>query len=47
MSDGFPQGLAYRVIEMLKAKNKQNDVTAKIEVRKDLDKINFKNVDDY
>ena len=46
-SDDFPQGLAYRVIEMLKAKNKPNDVTAELELRKDLDTIHFKNADDY
>ena len=46
-SDDFPQGLAYRVIKMLKAKNKPNDVMAEIKPRKDLDKINFKNADDY
>ena len=46
-SDDFPQGLAYRILEILKQKNKPKDVTAKIELKKELEKVKFSYADDY
>ena len=43
----FPQGKAYRVIEMLMAKNKPKDVSAEIELDAELEKVQFRNANDY
>ena len=46
-SNDFPQGIAYYVLEMLKSKNKPNDVTAEIELKKELKRVQFRNAKDY
>lgn len=46
-SADFPQGVAYRVFEILKKKNKPSDVTAEIELRSALEKVKFKYANDY
>ena len=38
-SKDFSQGKVYRVLEMLRAKNKPKDVTAKIKLKKELEKV--------
>ena len=43
----FPQGVAYRIIEILKKKNKPLDVTVEIELRNALEKVKFKYPNDY
>ena len=45
-SEDFPQGKAYPVLEMLRAKNKPNDVTAKIKMKKELEKVQYQNAKD-
>ena len=45
--DPFSQGVAYQILEMLKDKDKPKDVTVKIELKKELEKVQFKYADDY
>ena len=46
-SKDFSQGMAYRIIKILKKKNKRTDVTAEIELRSALEKVKFKYANDY
>ena len=46
-SKDFPQGVAYRIIEILKKRNKPSDVMAEIELRNALEKVKFKYANDY
>ena len=43
----FPQGVAYRILEILRTKNKPKDVTAKIKMKKVLEKVKFGYANDY
>jgi len=43
----FPQGKAYRVIEILKQKCKPSDMSAEIELDQELEKVKFNNTIDY
>lgn len=47
VSDDFPQGKAYRIIEMLMAKNKPKDISAEIDLDTELEKVQFRNANDY
>jgi hypothetical protein len=47
VSTDFPQGKAYRVIEILKQKCKPSDVSAEIELDQELEKVKFNNAIDY
>ncbi len=47
VSMDFPQGKAYRVIEILKQKCKPSDVSAEIELDQELEKVKFNNAIDY
>ena len=44
---GFPQGKVYRVLQMLKTKNRPKDVSAEIELESELEKVQFKSANDY
>ena len=46
-SDDFPQSQAYGILEILKQKNKPKDVTARIELKKELEMVKFTYMDDY
>ncbi len=47
VSTDFPQGKAFRVIEILKQKCKPSDVSAEIELDQELEKVKFNNAIDY
>jgi hypothetical protein len=47
VSTDFPQGKAFRVIEILKQKCKPSDVSAEIELDQELEKVKFSNAIDY
>ena len=46
-SDDFPSGLAYKVINAMKLKNKPKDTSAEISLDADLDKVEFSRAEDY
>ena len=46
-SDDYPQGVACLILEILRDKNKPKDVTAKIMLKKELEKVQFKYGNDY
>jgi hypothetical protein len=46
-SADFPQGKAYRVVEILKQKCKPSDVSAEIELDQELEKVKFGNAIDF
>ena len=47
VSTDFPQGKAFRVIEILKQKCKPNAVSVEIELDQELEKVKFNNAIDY
>jgi hypothetical protein len=47
VSTDFPQGKAYRVIEILKQKCKPSGVSAEIELDQELEKVKFNNAINY
>ena len=47
VSTDFLHGKAYRVVEIFKQKCKPSDVSAKIELDQELDKVKFGNAIDY
>ena len=46
-NDDYPSGLAYKVIQAMKVKNKPKDTSAEINLDTDLDKIDFARAEDF